>query len=53
MEYVYARVGWGGVIINIGLVHLFGRHIVLNIIVAFMKKDLSEAMMPRRAIEKK
>ena len=53
MEYVYSRVGWGAVIINIGLVHLFGRHIVLNIIVAFMKKDLSEAMQPRKAIEKK
>ena len=53
MEYVYARVGWGAVIINIGLVHLFGRHIVMNIIVAFLKKDLSEAMRPRKAIEKK
>ncbi len=52
MEYVYQRVGWGAAIINIGLIHLFGRYIVFNIIVAFMKTDIGNAMQTPKTVTK-
>ena len=35
--------GWVATIFSIGMIHLFGRYIILNIIVAFMKKDIQDS----------
>jgi hypothetical protein len=43
MEYVYARIGWAAALFNMGMIHLFGRYVVMAIIVAFMKKDIESA----------
>lgn len=43
MEYVYARIGWAAALFNMGLIHFFGRYVILTIIVAFMKKDIEVA----------
>ena len=43
IEYIYQRIGWGAALVNIGLMHLFGKYVILNIIVAFMKNDMQVA----------
>lgn len=40
IEYVFSKSGWASALINIGIIHLFGRYVVINIVVAFMKKDI-------------
>lgn len=41
-EYVFERLGWGAALITMGFLHLFGKYVIQNIIVAFMKKDLTD-----------
>lgn len=41
-EYIYTRENWVIAILSMGMMHLFGRYVVLNIIVSMMKKDLSD-----------
>lgn len=54
-EYIYERQGWFATIISVGLIHFFGRYVVLNIIIAFMKKDIQDTkqqMLKQQEIEK-
>lgn len=44
LEYVYQRLGWGAVLVNIGVIHFFGRYVIMSIITAFMKKDINAAV---------
>lgn len=39
-EEVYQRVGWVAAMFNMGVIHFFGRYIILTVIVAFMCKDI-------------
>lgn len=48
IEYVYEKVGWAAAILNMGVIHLFGRYVVITIIVAFMKKDITAAIHKAR-----
>lgn len=48
IEYVYEKVGWAAALLNIGVIHLFGRYIVITIIVAFVKKDITAAIQKAR-----
>jgi hypothetical protein len=43
MEYVYSRIGWAAAMFNMGLIHFFGRYVILTVIVAFMRKDIEVA----------
>jgi hypothetical protein len=43
-EYVYEKLGWAASLMNTGIIHLFGRYFIINIIVAFMKKDVTRAI---------
>jgi hypothetical protein len=54
-EYIYERSGWIITLISIGIIHIFGKYILLNIIVALMKKDISETkviFLKRARLEK-
>lgn len=48
IEYVYEKVGWAAAMLNMGLIHVFGRYVVVAIIVAFMKKDITAAIQKAR-----
>ena len=45
IEYIYEKVGWAAALLNIGIIHLFGRYVVITIIVAFVKKDITAAIL--------
>lgn len=38
--------------ISLGLIHIFGRYVILNIIVAFMKKDITDTKEKLEKISK-
>lgn len=48
IEYVFEKVGWASALLNMGIIHLFGRYVVITIIVAFMKKDITAAIHKAR-----
>ena len=48
IEYVYEKVGWAAALLNIGVIHLFGKYVVITIIVAFLKKDITAAIKKAR-----
>eukprot|EP00347_Sterkiella_histriomuscorum_P019102 403342941 len=55
IEYVYERQGWFATIFSIGIIHFFGRYVILNIIIAFMKKDIQDTklqIIKSQALEK-
>ncbi len=41
-EYIFEKQGWFITITVVIFVHFFGRYILVNIIVAFMKQDISD-----------
>ncbi|CDW72445.1 UNKNOWN [Stylonychia lemnae] len=56
IEYIYERQGWFATIMSVGVIHFFGRYVILNIIIAFMKKDIQDTkmvMIKQQKIEKK
>ena len=42
LEYVFMRSGWGITLISIAVIHIFGRYMILNMIVALMRKDIND-----------
>lgn len=42
--YIYQRIGWFAALMNISLMHIFGKYVFINLIVAFMKNDMQMAV---------
>ena len=44
-EYIYDREEWFITLLSVGFLHFFGKYVIMNILVAFLKKDFSDTQI--------